>query len=124
NPYLKVTGTNTIELNPMSADPTLASFSIAPLYDESLEDNITYIELITGFATINTDGSNRYLNVSAQVEEGMNVTLVSQEVTTKVNEYLASTDFTQHGLGYSVAFEGENEEILEAVSELTIAALV
>ncbi|MCR3905473.1 MAG: efflux RND transporter permease subunit [Tenericutes bacterium] len=124
NPYLKVTGSNTIELNPISADPTLVSLSIAPLYDADSEDSVTSIELITGFATINTDGSNRYLDVSAQVTEGKNVTLVSQEVTRRVNEYLSSTEFTQHGLGYDVSFEGENEEILDAVSELTIAALV
>ncbi|MBE0700533.1 MAG: efflux RND transporter permease subunit, partial [Acholeplasmataceae bacterium] len=123
NPYLHVTG-GEIVMNPFSLDSTLASLSLAPLYDENEEDSVTMISPVTGFSTINTDGSNRYLMVTAQVEDGKNVTLVSQEVTKRVNTYLESEAFLQFGDGYFVEFVGENEEILAAMSDLAIAAIV
>ncbi|PKK88117.1 MAG: acriflavin resistance protein, partial [Tenericutes bacterium HGW-Tenericutes-7] len=88
------------------------------------ETSVTAIDYMTGFQTIRTDGSNRYLEVTAQVEQGYNVTLVSGVVTDRVNAYLESTDFLNYGNGYNVTFQGENEEILEAVSELALASIV
>jgi multidrug efflux pump subunit AcrB len=124
NPFLKVTAANIIEFNPFSADPTLASLAVLPLFDPDREDQIATIELVTGFASINTDGSSRYLNVTGQLEDGKNITLVSQQVNRRVSEYLQSDDFLQYGGGYTVTFQGENEEIMNAVIELIIAALV
>jgi multidrug efflux pump subunit AcrB len=124
NPFLKVTGDNRIELNPVSADPTLSSLSIAPLYQEDASLSVTSIERVTGFASINTDGSSRYLTVTGQVEDGKNITLVSQAVNANVNAYLESEAFSQYGGGYVVSFEGENEEIIDAVIELALAAFV
>ena len=123
NPYLVITG-GQIVFNPMSADPKLSSLSVAPLYIADDTDSATNIEKVTGFATINTDGTNRYLNVTAQVEEGKNITLVSQGVIDRVNAYLEGSDFAAYGQGYHVTFEGENESILSAVSDLTLAAIV
>ncbi|MFH0767793.1 MAG: efflux RND transporter permease subunit [Bacillota bacterium] len=123
NPYLVVSA-GEIVLNPMSLDPTLLSLSLAPLYEADDANSVTIIEKITGFSTINTDGTNRYLNVTAQIEESKNITLVSQGVVDRVNDYLDSEDFTQYGGGYYVTFEGENESILSAVSDLALAAIV
>ncbi len=123
NPYLVITA-GQIVLNPMSADPTLASLALAPLFTSDPLTSVTDVNLVTGFATINTDGTNRYLNVTAQVEEGNNITLVSQNVINNVNTYLDSAAFAAYGNGYQVTFEGENESILSAVNDLTIAAVV
>ncbi len=125
NPFLRISGeTIVLDFNPMSADPTLASLAIAPLYEIDSETSVTAIDYMTGFQMIRTDGSNRYLEVTAQVEQGYNVTLVSGVVTDRVNAYLESADFLNYGNGYNVTFQGENEEILEAVSELALASIV
>lgn len=123
NPFLKINGNNEIELNPMSADPTLLSLAVAPLSDQTI-NSVTTIERVTGFATINTDGTNRFVNVTAQVKDGFNVTLVGQDVTRLVNNYIQSDTFKAYGGGYRVTLEGENEDILQAVSELSLAAIV
>jgi HAE1 family hydrophobic/amphiphilic exporter-1 len=123
NPFLKVSGGELV-MNPMSMDPTLLSLALAPLYTNDPETSIASVDRVTGFATINTDGSSRYLTVTAQVSEGYNITLVSQEVNRLVNQYLNSSAFTSFGNGYTVTFQGESEDILQAVFELSLAALV
>ncbi|MBN2299626.1 MAG: efflux RND transporter permease subunit [Acholeplasmataceae bacterium] len=124
NPYLVVTS-GEIVLNPMSLDPSLTSLAIAPLFDlNNPTESVTDINRVTGFSTINTDGTNRYLNVTAQVEPGKNITLVSQDVVDRVNTYLDSDDFASYGGGYHVTYEGENENILSAVNDLVLAAIV
>jgi HAE1 family hydrophobic/amphiphilic exporter-1 len=124
NPFLRVVG-GEIVFNPdlMSADPMLLTRAVSPLYVDNAT-SVASIDYITGFTTINTDGSNRYVTVTAEIEDGKNVTLVSQEATRKVNDYLNSNDFKQYGNGYYVSFEGESEEILQAVNDLVLAALV
>lgn len=124
NPFLRVVG-GEIVYNPdiMSLDPMLLSRAVAPIYANNPQ-SVSSIEYVTGFTTIRTDGSSRFVNVTGGIAEGKNVTLVSSEVNRLVNEYLNSEDFTQYGAGYIVKFEGESEEILQAVNELAIAALV
>lgn len=124
NPYLKISADNRIINEPASARPTLVSLDSAMLFDADGDESVTTIERVTGFSSINTDGSNRYLNVTAQVMDGYNVTLVSQEVNDRVNAYLESEDFRQFGGGYAVTFQGENEEIMDAVEDLVLAAIV
>lgn len=123
NPYLRITA-GEIVMDQTGSDPTLLSLAKAPLFIDEDETSITTIEKISGFATINTDGSNRYLTISAEVEEGKNITLVSSDVTIAVNEYVDSESFTQYGSGYSVEFEGENEDIMESFGDLLIALVV
>lgn len=123
NPYLVVTA-GVLVMNPLSLDPHLTALSLAPLYVEDDVNSVTTIEKVTGFSTINTDGTNRYLNVTAQIEPGKNITLVSQGVIDDVNDYLDSAAFEAYGGGYIVVFEGENESILTAVSDLALAAIV
>lgn len=122
NPFLKIID-NKISMDVISQEPTLLSKAITPLYQDNA-NSVTSIEKITGFSTINTDGTSRYLTVTGQIENGNNVTIVSEEVTRKVNEYLESEEFTQFGRGYTVEFQGENEEIMNAFSDLLLAAIV
>lgn len=122
NPYLKVVAGEII-LDPFSADPTLISLSKAPLFDDT-DHSVTTLMKVTGFAVIRTDGTNRYLNVTAEIVEGYNVTRVGTVVADAVNDYISSSDFEIHGGGYAITLEGESEEILKAVNELIIAALV
>jgi multidrug efflux pump subunit AcrB len=122
NPFLKINDNDEIIFAPM--DPsldTLSSLAVAPLY--SATDSVTNIEKVTGFSAINTDGNQRFLTVTAQIEQGFNVTLVSQEAIDAVEAYM-DDDFQDYGSGYSIAFQGENEEIMDAVSDLALAALV
>lgn len=124
NPYLFVEN-NQITMTPTDpfTSPTLTSLALGSLYDNT-DDSVTTIDKVTGFATIYTDGSNRYLTVTGQIEEGYNVTLISSEVVDQVNAYLDSEAFLQYGGGYRVSFQGENEDILAAVSDLTVAGLI
>jgi HAE1 family hydrophobic/amphiphilic exporter-1 len=124
NPYL-VVDAGAIVMNPFDVfNPSLESIALAPLFNlVDPNESVTDIQKVTGFSTIYTDGSNRYLTVNAQIEEGYNVTLVSTEATDQVSAYLDG-DFKDYGNGYSVEFVGENEEIMKAVSDLTIAGIV
>ncbi len=124
NPYLYVEN-DAITMMPSDpfTVPTLASLAVAPLYDNT-DDSVTNIELMTGFSTIYTDGSNRFLTVTGQIEDGYNVTLISSDVVDAVNDYLDSEDFSAYGGGYNVSFQGENEDILTAVNDLVIAGLI
>jgi len=123
NPFLKVNA-GVIEMNPMSADPTLLSLASAPLFTNSPLTSVTHIERITGFNVINSDGTNRYLNVTAEIKDGYNVTLVGSKVADEVTAYLDGNQFDQYGGGYYVTLEGESEEIMNAVGDLAIAAVV
>ena len=122
-PTLKIIN-GRIENDPFSLEPTLISRAKAPLYSVNPLTSVTRIELRTGFAVIRTDGTNRYINVTADIVKGYNVTLVGTEVANKVGEYLNSSLFNAYGGGYYVSLEGESEEILNAVSDLAIAAIV
>lgn len=122
-PTLKVIN-GRLENDLFSPEPTLVSLAKAPLYTSNPLSSVTSIELRTGFAVIRTDGTNRYINVTADIERGYNVTLVGSEVAQKVNAYLDSPDFLAYGGGYYVSLEGESEEILNAVSDLAVAAIV
>ena len=122
NPYLRVID-NRIQMNPFSIEPTLDSLALAPLYDEGT-NSLTTIDYITGFTTINTDGNSYYLNVTAKVNDDKNVTIVSSDVTKAVNDYINSDKFASYGRGYRIELQGENEDIMDAVSDLVIAGLV
>lgn len=122
NPFLKVID-NQIVLDPFTPAPTLASLAVANLYDDS-DKSVAEINYITGFSTISTDGNTYYLNVTADIVEGKNITLVGNKVTEAVEKYLDSEKFKGYGRGYEVSFVGENEEIMNAVNDLMIAGLV
>lgn len=109
-------------VNPGMDTLPLTALSAASLGD--VEQAIVSIEKVTGFATILTDGTSRYLDVSADIADGFNVTLVSNEVVEAVNTYLESDTFTSYGEGYSVTFAGENEEINSLFTDLALGLIV
>ncbi|HAX03595.1 MAG: hypothetical protein A2Y45_09250 [Tenericutes bacterium GWC2_34_14] len=123
NPFLKVSA-GQIVFDPMSADPSLMSLASSTLYHTDENLSVTTLEKITGFAVINTDGTNRYLNVTADIKNGYNVTLVGSDVAEVVNQYMDGDVFDAYGGGYVVTLEGESEEILNAVGDLALAAVV
>ena len=75
------------------------------------------VEETTSLATINRINQRRYLTVSATLEEGYNVTLIS----TEAQKAMADTDLGK-GVGYT--FSGENESIMEAVEQLVLMMLL
>ena len=124
NPYLFVENDQITMMpsNPLIV-PTLTSLAVSSLYDDT-PTSVASIDRVTGFATIYTDGSNRYLTVTGQIEDGYNVTLISSDVVDAVNAYLDSDAYAAYGGGYNVTFQGENEDILAAVNDLVVAGLI
>lgn len=68
---------------------------------------------ISGINTINRIGQTRYVSVSASLAEGYNVGPVSS----LVEKEMGKLDVPK---GYTIEFTGENEEIMEALSQLTL----
>ena len=79
--------------------------------------NFAVVEETSSLATINRISQRRYLTVTAYLEEGYNVTLVS----TQAQEAIKNLDL---GKGVSYTFSGENESILEAMEQLMLMLLL
>ena len=85
------------------------------------EGNVTEVPLrafavvreTTSLSSISRTNQRRYLSVSAQVEPGYNVTLL----TTQAQKAMASADL---GSGVTYTFTGENETIMESVRQLLL----
>lgn len=75
------------------------------------------VEETTSLTTINRLNQRRYLTVSASLEEGYNVTLVTEQA----QEAIAAADLAD---GVSYTFTGENESIMEAMSQLVLMLLL
>lgn len=73
--------------------------------------DIADIEEGRTLASITRADQKRYVTVRAEVEEGRNVTLVAREVEKALKDYQAPA-------GVTYAFEGENESIMDAMTEL------
>ena len=71
------------------------------------------VEETTSLTTINRLNQRRYLTVSATLEEGYNVTLLTEQA----QKAIAAADL---GDGVSYTFTGENESIMEAMSQLLL----
>lgn len=67
--------------------------------------------------TINRDAQNRYISVTAGIDEEHNVTLVSNEI----QKELEKMDLPE---GYTIAMTGEDETIGEAMSQLYLMLLL
>ena len=107
--------------------PSMDAIPLSQLAVTSLSDplqEIVSMEKVTGFATIFTDGNTRFLDVTAKIKDGFNVTLVSEVVVERVNAYLNSEAFLSYGSGYSVTFTGENEEINALFLDLALGLIV
>ena len=79
--------------------------------------DVATVEEVTSLASINRLSQRRYLTVSASLEEGKNVTLVTAEA----QRALKNTDL---GQGVTYAFTGENETIMEAMEQLALMLLL
>ncbi len=107
------------------ADTTLdiikgLSFTYANEDGEEEEIPISEIctfEETTTLSTINRQAQNRYLTVSCGIDEGYNVTLVSN----KVQETLEDLEVPE---GYSVKMAGEDETINEAMGQMLLMLLL
>lgn len=65
-----------------------------------------------GMASINRESQSRYINVTAAIAEGYNVTLVANEARALLEDYSVPD-------GYSVEMAGEDETIMESMWEMT-----
>jgi len=79
--------------------------------------DVATVEQTTSLSTIQRLNQRRYLSVTAQLEPGYNVTLM----TTAAQQALAGKDL---GPGVSYIFTGENETIMEAVEQLSLMLLL
>ena len=75
------------------------------------------VEETTSLATINRLGQRRYLTVNAQLEEGYNVTLLTEQAEAAMKQAAL-------GDGVSYSFTGENEAIMEAMEQLLLMLLL
>ncbi len=75
------------------------------------------VEKISSLNSINRINQRRYLTVTAELETGYNVTLL----TNQAEQIIKNTDL---GDGVSYAFTGENETIMEAVEQLVLMLLL
>ena len=80
-------------------------------------DDVADVEETFSLNSISRLNQQRYLNVSATLEEGYNVTLVTAEAEAAMKE-------ADLGVGASYVFSGENETIMEAVEQLLLMMLL
>lgn len=109
----------------MATYKPLSEFTAGKFLGKDDDPNaISYIRPVTGYSSIQSDGKYRYFNVSAEIEAGYNVNKVSTEVNKKINEYLESEEFEKYDAFVSIEFAGENEDIMEVVSQMFLALLI
>lgn len=78
--------------------------------DVPLKDIVKF-EDTEGFASINREAQSRYVTVSAQIDEGYNIGLVSGDLEAKLADYQVKD-------GYTIELGGENETINESMTEV------
>ena len=79
--------------------------------------DIAVVEETSSLASISRIAQRRYLTVSAAVQEGYNVTLLTSEA----EKAMKNADL---GDGITYVFTGENESIMEAVEQLALMLLL
>ena len=79
--------------------------------------DVATVEKTVSLATIRHDEQRRYVTVTAQAAEGRNVTLV----TSAVQRAVGSLTLPQ---GVTLAYSGENEQIMEAMEQLLLMLLL
>ena len=78
---------------------------------------IAKIEETESLSKIQRDAQNRYINVSAQIDENHNVGLISNQI----KKELKKLDVPE---GYSIEMAGEDETINDAMKQLTLMLVV
>ncbi|MBO6158131.1 MAG: efflux RND transporter permease subunit [Firmicutes bacterium] len=79
--------------------------------------DVAAIERTNSLSTIRRLNQRRYIQVTAQIEDGYNVSLVSREVENRI----ASLDL---GEGVTCQMAGENEQIMNAIEQLLLMLLL
>lgn len=74
---------------------------------------ITTFEEGISLNSINREGQTRYISVTAGVDDDHNVTLVSNEIQDKLDDYSLPN-------GYSIEMAGEDEMIMDAMEQLVL----
>lgn len=86
------------------------------------EEDIKITEIATfeegiSMSSINRSAQNRYINVTAGIDEGHNVTLVSNELKEKLDDYELPE-------GYTLKMAGEDEMIIETMKQLSLMLIL
>lgn len=76
----------------------------------ALKDIVTFEDAV-GLQAINRDSQTRYMNVTAEIQDGDNIGLVSNRIREALQDYQVPS-------GYTVEMAGEDETIAEAMVEL------
>lgn len=79
--------------------------------------SIASVEKQSGYSSINRTGQQRILTITAQLEEGYNIGITSEEVAKKLDEYVVPE-------GYAITIGGEGEQIQGAFGDLLLAMLL
>ncbi len=79
--------------------------------------DIATVEVVEGFSTINHTNGIRSLTISATFDPDYNSSFVAQDLDEVMSKYEAPN-------GYEFEVQGENEEIMEALSTLVLAMIL
>lgn len=96
------------------------TFTVTDREGEEKEVKLKDIADITeteSLRAINRIDQKRYINITAELEDGYNVTLVTDEVKKALGQY-------QMPPGMTLEFEGQNESIMEAMEDLILMILL
>ena len=105
---LDVDGLKNYTFEVTGQDGTVSTFQLS---------EVATVEETTSLSSISRINQRRYLSVSAELEAGYNVTLV----TSQAEQLMQDADL---GEGVSYVFTGENETIMEAVEQLLLMLLL
>jgi multidrug efflux pump subunit AcrB len=96
----------------------IMDFKIASPQGEKVAiKDIALIEEARGFSAINRTNQQRYVTVRAELEEGYNIGLVSNQINSKLAVYQAPE-------GYSIEMSGERKMISETFRDLLFMLLI
>lgn len=96
------------------------TFTVTDKEGEEKEVKLKDIADITeteSLQAINRIDQKRYIDITAELEDGYNVTLVTDEVKKALGQY-------QMPAGMTLEFEGQNESIMEAMEDLILMILL
>lgn len=108
------------DLETSLADIKNYTFTVTDREGEEKEIKLKDIAEITeteSLQAINRADQKRYIDITAELEEGYNVTLVTDEVKKALDQY-------QMPLGMTLEFEGQNETIMESMEDLVTMILL
>ncbi|MBO4809243.1 MAG: efflux RND transporter permease subunit [Lachnospiraceae bacterium] len=73
------------------------------------------VEILDGVTSINRKNQSRYMTVTANVEEGANVTLLTRELEPMIDEYKLPG-------GYNIEMGGEYDSVIEMLKQMALVA--